>query len=90
MIQTVLKGWSVSRTCKKFKRSRQSYYKACMRKEKQGVDHMKLLNLVMPVRRLMPRLGGRKLHFLLQDELDDHALKIGRDRFLSGSGPMIY
>jgi len=52
-----------------------------MRKEKQTVDHAKLLTLVRPIRQMMPRLGGRKLHFMLQEGLVENALKIGRDRF---------
>jgi len=39
------------------------------------------MELVQPIRHLMPRIGGRKLHFLIQDRLDQKALKIGRDRF---------
>lgn len=39
------------------------------------------MELVQPIRHLMPRIGGRKLHFLIQDRLDQNALKIGRDRF---------
>jgi transposase InsO family protein len=52
-----------------------------MRKEKEAVDQVKLLSLVSPVRQLMPRVGGLKLHFMLQEELAENALKIGRDRF---------
>lgn len=40
-----------------------------------------LLDLVQPVRQLMPRLGGRKLYFMLQPGLAEKAIKIGRDRF---------
>ncbi len=29
----------------------------------------------------MPRIGGKKLHFLIKDSLQGQALKIGRDRF---------
>lgn len=57
-----------------------------MREEKSFVDQVKLLNLVRPVRQLMPRVGGRKLHFMLQEELAENALKIGRDSFLTGYG----
>jgi len=39
------------------------------------------MELVQPIRHVMPRIGGRKLHFLIQDGLDQKALKIGRDRF---------
>ena len=62
-------------------RSRQSYYKAVDRANREAVDSISLMKLVQPIRRIMPRLGGRKLHFMLQSSLEENALKIGRDRF---------
>lgn len=35
----------------------------------------------MEHRQVMPRLGGRKLHHLLQPELEEHDIRLGRDRF---------
>ena len=64
-------------------RSRQSYYKALGKKMKTLSEHDALLELVGPIRQYMPRIGGRKLHFLLQDQLNEKALKIGRDRFFT-------
>ena len=61
-------------------RSRQSYYKAIGRKDKETLESVSLMKLVQPIRQVMPRLGGRKLHFMLQHNLEEHALKIGRDR----------
>lgn len=76
-----MKGVSISRACSKFNRSRQSYYKFLMRKEKMSMDQEKLHKLVLPIRHLMPRLGGRKLYFMIQDSIAQAAIKIGRDRF---------
>ena len=39
------------------------------------------MQLVRPIRQIMPRLGGRKLHFLIKESLQEKALKVGRDRF---------
>lgn len=39
------------------------------------------MNLVSPIRKLMPRIGGRKLHYMLKPRLQEHAVSIGRDRF---------
>lgn len=75
------KGASVSKACYQFKRSRQSYYKFLRRKEKLTMDHQKLQDLVRPLRQLMPRIGGRKLYFMLQDRIASGRVKIGRDRF---------
>lgn len=43
-------------------------------------DH-RIAELVHPIRQLMPRLGGRKLRYLINDQLTENALKVGRDRF---------
>ncbi len=40
---------------------------------------MQVRNLVEGVRKDMPRLGTRKLYYLLKDEFAKHNLKIGRD-----------
>ena len=72
---------SVSAACKSLRRSRQSYYKALKSQEKRISDGESLLKLVQPIRQLMPRIGGRKIHFLIQQDLAQNALKIGRDRF---------
>lgn len=77
----MMKGVSISRACSKLNRSRQSYYKSLMRKEKMNIDREKLQELVLPIRHLMPRLGGRKLYFMIQDRMAQAAIKIGRDRF---------
>jgi transposase InsO family protein len=63
------------------RRSRQSYYKALKSQEKRFTDSEQLLKLVQPIRQLMPRVGGRKLRFMLGEELNQNAIKIGRDRF---------
>lgn len=65
------------------RRSRQSYYKAFHRKEKIVSDNNVLLELIRPIRQYMPRIGGKKLHFMLQNTFAEKALKIGRDRFFN-------
>ena len=61
--------------------NRQVYYrstkrsKACRNKAEQEVD------LVEDIRIKMPKLGGRKLYFLLSEPLKE--LKIGRDKFFN-------
>jgi putative transposase len=63
------------------KRSRQSYYKALSGQRKKRDEGEKLLAMVRPVRQMMPRIGGRKLYFMLQEDMAEMALKIGRDKF---------
>ena len=62
-------------------RSRQSYYKALSSQKKEIKDSDKLMGLIQPIRQIMPRVGGRKLHFMIHNKLDQKALKMGRDRF---------
>ena len=37
----------------------------------------------MDIRRYLPRLGGRKLYFLLKPKLIERGIKLGRDRFFA-------
>lgn len=62
-------------------RSRQSYYKAVRDRSRRESDQKRLSELVWPIKRLMPRLGGRKLRYLLREALAENAIKMGRDRF---------
>jgi transposase InsO family protein len=77
----VKKGCSVTLACKAMKRTRQSYYKALGSKEKQHYDSSKIMQMVQPIRKLMPRLGGRKLRHMMVEQLQDQEVKIGRDKF---------
>jgi transposase InsO family protein len=70
---------SMDRLCGMFGYSRQSYYKRQARLEKQAFEATVIINLVKDVRKVIPRIGGRKLHFMLQTELEAHQIKIGRD-----------
>jgi len=45
------------------------------------MESEKLLAMVQPIRQIMPRLGGRKLFFKLQQSLAEKAVRIGRDKF---------
>jgi putative transposase len=63
------------------RRSRQSYYKVLTSKAKRSSDQAALHRLVQPVRYLMPRVGGKKLYFMIQPSMAEKRLKIGRDRF---------
>ncbi|WP_169460702.1 IS3 family transposase, partial [Marinomonas sp. UCMA 3892] len=49
-------------------------------------------DLVMDIRRFMPRLGTRKLYFLLKDKLKERDIKLGRDglfRYLREEGLLV-
>ena len=59
--------------------SRQKYYRAGWRTAAKQSVAAQVVALVLPVRRQMPRIGGKKLYFLLQEPLCP--LGVGRDRF---------
>jgi putative transposase len=58
--------------------SRQVYYRSKQNKRKRQSISAKVIELVMAVRRKMPRIGTRKLYFMLRCSL--RALSVGRDR----------
>ena len=69
--------------CELFGYSRQAYYKRCRAKELCVLDDQQIIEAVLTVRRTMPRLGGRKLHYLIQPVLKAEGLVIGRDRLFA-------
>ena len=73
--------------------TRQNYYKQRKQRHRQGVNEALILELVKRERRLQPALGGRKLLILLERELTEAGVLLGRDRFfklLSGNDLLIH
>ena len=67
--------------CARLQRSRQAYYKLKKQKEKQLLQQGMVIQTVHKVRRLLPRLGGRKLYHMLKQQWQEMQIKLGRDRF---------
>jgi transposase InsO family protein len=61
--------------------SRQNYYAARRLRLRRQVDEDLIVELVRRERCVQPRLGGRKLLYLLQNDLKEAGIEIGRDRF---------
>ena len=59
--------------------SRQAIYQREQRQEKRHHALEKVKVFVQQERRLMPRLGTRKLHYLLRPKLEGCGIKLGRD-----------
>lgn len=59
--------------------SRQAYYQHGTRQLTGEEREQQVLSLVQGIRAEHPRLGGRKLHHLLQDQLRQRGIKMGRD-----------
>lgn len=72
----------MSALCQEYQLSRASYYKAGRRIEKDLMQNEIILELVQNVRKVLPRVGGKKLHHMLSRDLAKARIKIGRDRFL--------
>ena len=65
--------------CRLFGKTRHAYYDSLWRKEGGLVKEDIILQEVIALRRNLPRLGTRKLHYLLQSSLASHSIQIGRD-----------
>ena len=63
--------------------SPQNYYKQHNQRQRQHVDEAFILSLVRRERAVQPRLGGRKLLYILRAEFELVGVSIGRDRFFS-------
>ncbi len=61
--------------------SRQNYYARRKRRQRRQVDADLICTLVQQERQLQPRLGVRKLRVLLEPELRQAKVRMGRDRF---------
>jgi len=63
--------------------SRQNYYASRRQRQRILIEENLVVELVRRERRMQPRLGGRKLSFMLKGELLDLGVEIGRDRFFA-------
>jgi putative transposase len=71
----------VKELCDRVGMRRQNYYAARRLRRRREVDEALLVELVRRERREQPRLGGRKLLYMLGEELREAGISIGRDRF---------
>lgn len=66
--------------CELFGYSKQAYYKQTQSKVQSLVKLENAKSLVLGLRRQMPRIGTRKLYYLLRDEFSQDQIKMGRDK----------
>lgn len=71
---------AVGRLCKLFGKSRQAFYDIRKRTVEQHWAEAIVVKLVEELRAEMPRIGTRKLHYLLKEQLAEHNIKMGRDK----------
>lgn len=67
--------------CDAFGKTRQAHYKHIRRGNELAMQQAIIIKMVESVRNDMPRIGGRKLFFMLQESMKEHSIEIGRDRF---------
>jgi len=72
---------SKTSTCGLLGVSRQVYYRSLWSRQKRRDKAEQVVVMVKSIRRDMPRIGFRKLYYLLYESLKK--LKVGRDKFLS-------
>jgi transposase InsO family protein len=61
--------------------SRQNYYAARRARQRRSIEEGLILELARMERRMQPRLGGRKLLWMIGPELAEQGVLVGRDRF---------
>jgi transposase InsO family protein len=72
--------------CAQVRMTPQNYYARRKVWSRQEVDVQLVLELVRAERKYQPRLGGRKLYYLIQAELQEAGVKMGRDRLFEELG----
>lgn len=70
---------SLMRCCRLFGISRQAVYQSDVRLKERVATRDKVVKLVLNERRILPRSGTRKLHYLLKDDFVADGIKMGRD-----------
>ena len=68
-------------TCRLLGVSRQVYYRAIKSKQKRQQTALEVVELVKTIRNQMPKIGTRKLYYLLQQPLKE--VGVGRDRLFA-------
>ncbi len=79
-MHTKSKGQSIDTLCGLFGRTRQAYYQQKKRVTTEAFESEVILQMIAKERKLMPRIGGRKLFSKIGPGLPDD-LQMGRDKF---------
>lgn len=66
--------------CELFGKTRQGWHEWQERKQELSLSDAIIVKLVKEIRQDMPRIGTRKLLHMLHPSLEEHGIKMGRDR----------
>lgn len=69
----------LGKLCRLFGKSRAAIYDHKRRRSQERLQEDVVLHYVHQIRATLPRLGTRKLHFMLTSLLEQHGIRIGRD-----------
>lgn len=69
----------IGQLCKLFGKTRHAYYDHQWRLHNDFLKEDLILQIVAEIRKSLPRLGTRKLQFLINQKLMEHGLRAGRD-----------
>ncbi|HEX9253178.1 MAG TPA: IS3 family transposase [Ignavibacteriaceae bacterium] len=75
------KAVQVNQSCAYFGISRSGYYSSLQSVEKEMLRESVIIELVLNIRKRMPRVGAKKLYYMLKDDIGEIG-KIGRDKFI--------
>ena len=73
----------LQRLCGLFGKSRQAFYEQSWYIADQQLEEGFLIEQIKALRQTLPGMGGVKLHKVLKQQLQDHHVIIGRDRFFT-------
>jgi len=71
----------MSQVCAIFNLTRQAVYKYRKAMVRQQVGEYLIVKMVQDIRRKMPMVGGRKLYWMLREDLEKLRSSVGRDKF---------
>jgi transposase InsO family protein len=67
--------------CRLFGVTRQAHYKYVRKEKKSLIEAEVIIKMAEQVRKIHPRIGGRKMLILLEPRFKEHGIKMGRDAF---------
>jgi transposase InsO family protein len=69
----------IEKLCRLFGKTRHAYYDHEWRKQDDFLKDELILQLIAEIRKSLPRLGTRKMQYLVNQKLTEHGLRAGRD-----------
>ena len=69
----------IQKLCGLFGKTRHAYYDNLWRSERNTLKDDLVLHMIYKIRESLPRIGTRKLHYMINKNLAEHKLEAGRD-----------